>query len=85
MLTNYFSKLSREERELLALKNHQEGRLRNEARAEEAKQEVARNIERKRIAQQVIEIIDSDDSRDIGDQVRDTFQLMAQEVNLVCK
>jgi CHASE3 domain sensor protein len=85
MLTNYFSKLSREERELLALKNHQEGRLRNEAKAEETKQEVARNIERKRIAQQVIEIIDSDDSRDIGDQVRDTFQLMAQEVNLVCK
>ena len=56
MLTNYFSKLSREERELLALKNHQECRLRNEARAEETKQEVAPNIERKRIAQEVIEI-----------------------------
>jgi hypothetical protein len=71
--------------ELLALKNHQEVRLRNEAREEEAKQEVRRDIERKRIAQQVVEIIDSDDSRDIGDQVRDTFQLIVQEVNLVCK
>ena len=33
MITNYFSKLSREEREQISLRNHQEGRIRNEARA----------------------------------------------------
>ena len=81
MLTNYFSRLSREEKEQIALRNHQEGRIRNETRAAI---EEKNDIERNRIASQVIEIIDSDDSRDVGNQVRDTFQaIMTNEVIVV--
>ena len=56
-MTNYFAKLSREERELNSLRNHQEGRIRNEARAA---LQVENDIERNRITSQVIEIIDSE-------------------------
>ena len=80
MITNYFSKLSREEREQISLRNHQEGRIRNEARAA---LQIENDIERNRITSQVIERIDSDDSRDFGDQVRDTFQaIMTNEITV---
>ena len=67
-MTNYFAKLSREERELNSLRNHQEGRIRNEARAalqvDEARAALQVEsdivIERNRITSQVIEIIDSE-------------------------
>ena len=50
---------------------------------EEAKQDEQRQVERNRIASQVIEIIDSDDSRDVGDQVNNTFQvIMTNEVKV---
>ena len=80
MITNYFAKLSREEREQISLRNHQEGRIRNEARAA---LQIENDIERNRITSQVIERIDSDDSRDFGDQVRDTFQaIMTNEITV---
>ena len=87
LLTNYFSTLSWEEKEQNQFTNHQQGRARREARVawqlEEAKQDEHRQVERNRIASQVIEIIDSDDSRDVGDQVRNTFEeMMTNEVNV---
>jgi hypothetical protein len=87
LLTNYFSRLSREEKEQNELANHQQVRLRREARVaqqlEDAKEDEQRQVERNRIASQVIEIIDLDDSRDVGDQVRNTFEeMMTNEVHV---
>ena len=77
-MANCFAKLSREEREQTSLRNHQEGRIRNEARAA---WQVENDVERNRTTSQVIERIDSDDSRYFSDQVRGTFQaIMTNEI-----